>query len=96
MATERISYDPRGVLLPEHGVTQGDLDALAPKLEAARSEVLADADLWQSGNEIPTEKQPLDAGYQLLPERLLAELQEKADDSEIGRIQQSAANLFSC
>jgi len=95
MSTERISYDPRGVLLPEHGLTQDDLDTLSPNLDAARSEVLADADLWQSGDEIPAVKQPLDAGYQLLPDRLLAELQEKADDSEISRIKQTAAGLAS-
>ena len=47
-------------------------DALAPDLLAARDEVLADVDLFNSGGEVPDEKKPLDAGFVELPAKLLA------------------------
>ena len=77
-----IQYDPAAAVIAEHGLAPGDLAKLAPRLDAARAEVLADAELWSSGGEVPTEKQPLDAGFMELPERLLAEYRERRDESE--------------
>lgn len=93
MTTDFMRYDPQGVFLPEHGITPADLAALAPKLEAARNEVLADARLWAEGGDVPAEKRPLDAGFIELPERLLTEYREKGADSEIGCIQATANRL---
>ena len=93
MSTELISYDPSGVDLPEHGLSSDALAGLAPKLESARQEVIDDARLWASGDNPPKAKQPLDAGFHELPERLLAEYREKGPESEIARIQATADRL---
>ena len=93
MSAEFISYDPTNVLLPEHGLSANDLPSLASRLGAARREVLADAKLWADGGPVPTEKQPLDAGFHELPERLLAEYREQGPQSEVGRIQATADAL---
>jgi glucose-6-phosphate isomerase len=53
------------------GLSEADLKWLVPQLEAARKEVLADAALFEKGGKIPAEKQPLDAGFFPMPERLL-------------------------
>lgn len=93
MATEMISYDPGGVLLPEHGLAADDLGKLAGRLTAARDEVLADARLWADALEVPPEKQPLDAGFIHLPDRLLAEHRAEGKSSQLGRIQATAERL---
>ena len=88
-----IRYDPSGVFLQGGGISREELKTLEPRLAAARDEVLADARLWASGERVPPEKQPLDAGFHELPERLLAELHEKADASELARIKAAADRL---
>jgi glucose-6-phosphate isomerase len=94
MADELISYDPSGVFLPEHGITPADLAAIAERLDDARDEVLADAQLWADAvAEIPEEKKPLDAGFHELPDRLLAEYRSHGARSEVGRIKASADRL---
>ena len=64
-----------------------------PKLLAARDEVLADAKLWAEGGAVPGDKQPLDAGFHDLPERLLDEYAAKGAESEVGRIIATANRL---
>jgi len=88
-----IRFDPSGAFVPEHGITAADMQALAPQLEVARKEV-AETDVQQfaSGN-IPAEKQPLDAGFYLLPERLLAEYKTERAKSEVGRIMGASRRL---
>ncbi len=93
MSAEMITYDPQGVLLPEHGLSTDDLPGLAPKLNEARDEVLADGKLWAEGGDVPAEKNPLDAGFQELPGRLLAEYAEQGATSEVGRILTTADGL---
>ena len=90
-----LKYDPSGCLFDNGGTSQADLDALATQLEAARAEVMADAELWAAGAEVPAEKQPLDAGFHLLPDRLLAEHAEKGAESELGKLQATADRLAS-
>ncbi|TWT99773.1 Glucose-6-phosphate isomerase [Botrimarina colliarenosi] len=88
-----LKYNPSGALFDEGGISPTDLNALAPQLESARAEVLADADLWQAGAEVPADKEPLDAGFHLLPDRLLAELAEKGAASELARLKSTADRL---
>ena len=88
-----ITYDPSGVFLPRGGIKPSDLLELAPRLAAARDEVLADAQLWAADGAVPKEKLPLDAGFFELPERLLAELQLRGNESELGRLKTSADRL---
>ena len=93
MTNDCITYDPSEVILPEHGLAANDLAQFAPQLQAARDEVLADAQLWSSGGTVPAEKRPLDAGFHLLPDRLLAEYQDAGAASELARIRATADRL---
>src|SRR5687767_1751814 len=90
---EPIRYDPSGVFIDEHGIQRSDLAELGPRLEAARSETLADVELWKSKRPVPQEKQPLGASFIELPERLLAAYKQDRHGSELGRILDAAARL---
>lgn len=82
-----ISYDPSGVFIHETGLSRYDLQRMAPALERARSEFLdEDLKLYKDQAKVPAEKQPLDAGFFSLPERLLAEHAKSGAKSEVGRI----------
>src|SRR5690606_9808100 len=70
-------------------IDEASWEALGSAMEAARAETLADVDLWDSGQSVPPEKQPLDAGFIPLPERLLA----GDEDQLLTRIEESAARL---
>lgn len=90
--TSLLSYDPSAAT----GYLAGDrLANLQTALDAAREVTLSDVDLWQSGNPIPAEKDPLDAAFIQWPEELLADLQQNADRSLIARIEHCAARLCS-
>jgi glucose-6-phosphate isomerase len=88
-----LFYDPRGVFLPQHGITPDDLASIASALDEARDEVLADAQLWADGVEPPAEKQPLDAGFHELPDRILGDFRTNGPKSELGRIRATADRL---
>ena len=88
-----IQYDPSGVFLERGGIRREELAELGPRLAAARDEVLADARLFSSGAPVPPQKQPLDAGFHELPERLLTELREKGAASEVARVKAAADRL---
>ena len=88
-----LIYNPAGAIIPGTGISADELSALTPRLEAARKEVLADAELWQRGGSVPKNKEPLDAGFHFLPDRLLAEYKEKRDASELGRILATARRI---
>jgi glucose-6-phosphate isomerase len=74
-----ITYD-YSTLLPtskepafaqQTGLTAVDLKWITPRLEAVRDEVIADGELYYKKGDIPFEKQPLDAAFFDLPEKLL-------------------------
>ncbi len=89
-----LTFNYDGSLIPENGITQAQIEALAPKLEAARDEVIqTDLQLYASGENIPEEKLPLDAGFHEMPERILDEYQSDRANSELGRILATAAKL---
>ena len=88
-----IQYDHSGVLIEETGLAAADYAELAPALEAARAETLADVELWKSGGDVPEEKQPLDAGFIELPDRILSEYQAQREASELGQVLTTARRL---
>jgi glucose-6-phosphate isomerase len=89
-----ITYDPSGTYLDDHGISQRQLGDLTPRLEQARQEVAkVDVQLFENPDEIPDNKQPLDAGFYGLPERLLAEYRADQTGSELGRILATAQRL---
>lgn len=81
-----IKYDLSGTFAASDGVSESDIAGLESELSAARQEVL-ETDLKQlaDGN-VPTEKDPLDAAFFELPEKILAAYSEKRGESELGRI----------
>jgi len=85
-----LQYDPSAALslLP-----RGCVDALQPKLESARNEVAADVTLFESGSDVPAEKEPLDAGFIRLPQQLLEAVATSPATSQIGRIISTAVRL---
>ncbi len=76
-----LTYDYSALIVPadlptfvrQTGLSQADLQWIAPRLLAARQEVLDDVGLYRSGQAIAAEKQPLDSAFIDLPERLLGE-----------------------
>jgi len=88
-----ITFDYSGSLISGNGISQADLDQLKPKLESARDEVL-NKDLQQyASGEVPSEKEPLDAGFVEMPERILEAYQTDRDNSELGKILNTAKRL---
>ena len=83
---ELISYDPTACMMYPQGISANDLAMLAPHVKGARKEALEDLQLWHSGDPVPKHKQPLDAGFMDLPERLLAAYQEQGEKSELGQV----------
>lgn len=92
-AIELLKYNPENVYLERTGLARDALAKLAPKLDAARAEVAADLEFWKSGAAPPPAKDPLDAGFTDLPERLLEEYRAQGDASEVGRILKTARRL---
>ena len=88
-----IQYDPSGVFQQETGLSHEDINWLGPQLEAARREVLDDLELWKHKSAVPKRKQPLDAGFIDLPERLLDEYAMQREQSELGRILTAADRM---
>src|SRR4051812_24253476 len=91
--SKSVTYDPSGLFIEGTGLGHQDLADLSPRLETARREVLDDLELLRAGGEVPPDKQPLDAAFIDLPERLLAAYQQDQKASELGRILSAAARL---
>ena len=88
-----ITFDYRASLIPDHGISQGQLDALKPKLETARDVVVKEDMAQYASGDVPAKKVPLDAAFFDLPERILDEYQSDRGNSELGRILKTAARL---
>lgn len=90
---DRLHFDPQGAFVPGSGITREAVASLEPRLEAARRDVLDDVALFASGGAVPADKQPLDAGFVELPERLLEEHRRDGAASELGRILDAARRM---
>jgi len=87
-----VTYDPSAT----HAIYGNDeFTQITDALYAARDEVFADVELLKSGNVIPEDKQPLDAGFIELPHKLLTEYAEQDGQSLVGQILQCAKSLQS-
>jgi len=93
---EPLIYDPSAVVVSsdapaivrQSGMSEEDLKWLAPRLIAARQEVLSNLALYETGGPVPEEKKPLDAAFFDLPERMLDE-----DEDVFERIRATADRL---
>ena len=65
-----IRYDPSAA---RSLISETTRQSISPALDAARREVLADVELMQAGANVPSDKQPLDAGFIELPAQLLSD-----------------------
>ena len=91
---EPLRFDFQGAFIPQFGITAAQLETLKPRLLAAREEVLvADQQLYAAPASIPVAKQPLDAGFLEMPERILDAYQSDRANSELGRILTAAARM---
>lgn len=74
-----VSPDDAPPVVRETGLVASDLKWLAPRLAAARQEVLDDLLAYERGGPIPEEKEPLDAAFFDLPKRLLGDQRPMLD-----------------
>ncbi len=90
-----LRFDPAAAFIPETGLAPSDVAALESKMNQLRDEV-CQTDVKMVNGELPTptEKQPLDAAFYLLPEKLLAEYEQLRGKSELGRILASTKSLM--
>ncbi len=78
---EPLRYDYSALIAPadapafvqQTGLVEADLKWLAPRLAAARQDVLDHLALYRRGDLVPDELLPLDAGFLDLPDRLMNE-----------------------
>jgi len=89
-----LKFDYANALIPEYGISEEMIQGIAEQLIAARQEVVkTDLELWGSGADVSVEKQPLDAGFHEMPERILDDYQSDRENSELGRILKTAARM---
>lgn len=88
-----IRFEPSGTFIPQHGITQEQFTELSNRLTEVRDEILkVDLQLY-SGGTIPSVKQPLDAGFMEMPERILDDYRTNGHESELGRILTTAKRI---
>ncbi len=78
-----LQYNPQPA---RSAIADADWDALSDPLEAARTEVFQDVELFNGGGSVPPEKDPLDAGFIELPRRLLDDYEQQGESSLLGRM----------
>lgn len=82
-----LRFDPTAAFLPETGLDRAQVQSLEPTLNKLREEIVdIDVQMLAGKLPIPAGKQPLDAAFYLMPERLLAEYQQDRRGSELARI----------
>ena len=88
-----ISFDPQGIFFEPHGIKAQQFDDMANELTNVRAAMLnEDLQQFESG-QIPDERQPLDAGFMELPERMLEAYRTDRQSSELGRILETAQRI---
>ena len=89
-----LTYDWSGSILDGTGLDKNALTELTSRLDAARDEVVkVDIPLWESGDAVPSEKEPLDAGFVDMPTKIWSEYKTSGEKSELRRILASADKL---
>jgi len=92
-----LSYNSDGVSVPRAGLTSEDRRRLTLRLRQAREEANDDLRLWHqllnAGKPVPKDKEPLDAAFMDLPERLLKQYRDDRKTSHLGRILGTADRL---
>ncbi|MCA9133891.1 MAG: glucose-6-phosphate isomerase [Planctomycetales bacterium] len=94
--SQLLRFDPSAAFLPRTGLEPTEVASLGPTLDKLRDEI-CDIDVKMLAGEIatPDSKQPLDAGFYRLPERLLADYEADRQGSELARILAVTKQLMS-
>ncbi len=94
--SEMLRFDPSSAFLPNTGIDKSDVAGLSATLDKLRDEI-CDIDVKMLAGQIatPDTKQPLDAGFYLMPEKLLSEYEADRQESELGRILKVTKQLMS-
>ena len=83
--TKLLSFDYSGSLLKDTGIAQAQIDELSQTLETIRDEMYSvDLVQFHEQTEVTPERQPLDAGFMDLPDRMLSAYDASRDDCELG------------
>ena len=89
-----LRFDAAGLVGVPGGIEQAELESLNGRMSAIREEILNDdLALFAGKGTIPPEKEPLDAGFIELPERLLDAYQTDRKSSELFRLLKTAKLL---
>jgi len=88
-----VSYDPSGAFLEHTGISPDEFAALAPRLEGARREVLVERPGLRKSSCVAPAEQPVETDFVELPERTLDDYVDRRDQSELGRILNTAHRL---
>ena len=89
-----LRFDAAGLVGVPGGIEQAELESLGGRMSAIREEILNDdLALFAGKGTIPPEKEPLDAGFIELPERLLDAYQTDRKSSELFRLLKTAKLL---
>lgn len=89
----QLRFDPQGTV-GRKGLGVAELAALTPRLLSVRDEILqTDMRLFAGEGAVPAEKQPLDAGFLDLPERMLDPYMTERRSSELFQILRTAQEL---
>lgn len=93
--TQLLLFDPAGAFIPQTGIDRAQVASLGARLELLRDEICdLDVKMLEGAVPIPQSKQPLDAGFYLLPERLLGEYEADRQGSELARILAKTKSLM--
>ena len=88
-----LRFEPAGSFISGTGLDADKVASLKDRLMEVRDEVLkTDVELFANGN-APLAKQPLDAGFTELPERLLDAYHSDRENSELGQILATAKRI---
>lgn len=92
MSKPLITLDTEGIA--RSGVSPLDhLRSLDSQLLECQQQMETDADMFESGETPPTERQPLDSAFYRLPEKLLSDYRADRTGSELGRMLEAAKRL---
>jgi glucose-6-phosphate isomerase len=87
---ERVTYDPAGIFLPGSAVSAAQLTALAARLHAIRSEITGDSGEARDLSQPDSGLAACQCTFRELPERILDDYVEHRQQSDLGRILQTA------
>lgn len=93
-ALQPLRFDPAGAFVPNHGIDAAQMTAIFPQLGEIRDAMMT-TEMEMLSGKVPTppSMDPLDAGFVLMPNRLMTEYETDRHGSELGRLFKRASHL---